>query len=285
MDKPLLVLQTDFNTSSGNVASMYGVIKQVDQTLGIYDLNHNIPPYNTMAASALLKMTMPFWPKGTIFVSAVSPDVCTGVRACVAKTFTGYYIATPDNGTLTYPAKYFGIDEARVIDEIINRYKGKETQPAFNGRDIFAYCAAKLASGITAYEGVGPAYPVSDIVLNPTGRTEIREGFAAGQVSSLIPNFGNLYTNIDTDEFERTCFSHGEYCRITITVGGRAAFDKNALFHKSFGYASVGEPILFIGSSGFMGLALNQGDLLKQYFTEEDLSVPCTEWGIVICKP
>ncbi len=62
--KPAVVLQTDFGISSGLAASMYGVIKQVDASLDIYDLNHNIPPYDTLAASALLRMTMPFWPKG-----------------------------------------------------------------------------------------------------------------------------------------------------------------------------------------------------------------------------
>lgn len=280
--KPSLVLQTDFSTASGLVASMYGVIKQMDPTLDIYDLNHNIPSYNTMAASAMLRMTMPFWPKDTIFVSVVDPGVGTPRRACIAKTTNGYYVATPDNGTLTYVKQYFGIDEVREIDEQTNRYKGTEKHHTFHGRDLFAYCAAKLAAGVITYEQVGPAYPVEEVVLHPVGRAVITPGRAEGEVSSLLPNFGNINTNIDTDEFENTGIRHGDYTRIVIKLRNRVAFDQRVLYHKSFGYAGVGDPVLFNGSSGFMGLALNQDNLLVKYFTEDDYAVPCTEWKITI---
>lgn len=282
MHKPSLVLQTDFSLSSGLVASMYGVIKQVDPALDIYDLNHHIPSYNTLAASAVLRMTMPFWPKGTIFVSVVDPGVGTERRACIAKTKTGSYVATPDNGTLTYIKLYFGIDEVREIDEQVNRYRGTEKHHTFHGRDLFSFCAAKLASGLITYEQVGPAYPVEDIVMHPVSMAEITAGRAEGEISSVLPNFGNINTNIDTDEFEKTGIQHGDFTRITIRRGERTVFDERVLYHKSFGYAGVGDPVLFNGSSGFMGLALNQENLLKKYFTEEDLTVPCMEWKVVI---
>ena len=34
----------------------------------------------------------------------------------------------------------------------------------FHGRDLFGYTAARLASGIIDFEGVGPEYPVEEIV-------------------------------------------------------------------------------------------------------------------------
>lgn len=284
MSKPAIVMQTDFSLSSGLVASMYGVVKQIDPELDIYDLNHNIPAYNTMAASAVLRMTMPFWPKGTVFVSVVDPGVGTDRRASIVKTSNGYYVATPDNGTLTYIKRYYGIDEAREIDERINRYKGTEKQSTFHGRDLFAFCAAKLASGQITYEQVGPSYPVSEVVMHPVGIAAVEPGLAMGEVSSLLPNFGNINTNIDTDEFEQTGIIHGDYCRVTIAVSGQTLFDERTLYHKSFGYAKMGDPILFNGSSGFMGLALNQGNLLQKYFGETELSTPCTEWKITIKK-
>ncbi len=261
---------------------MYGVIKQVDPRLEIYDLNHNIPVFDTLAASATLRMTMPFWPKWTIFVSVVDPGVGTERRSCIAKTSTGYYVVTPDNGTLTYMSIYFGIDEVRIIDESLHRYKGTEKHHTFHGRDVYAYCAAKLASGIITYEEVGPEYPVSEILIHPVGRAKVAPGRAEGEVSSLLPNFGNINTNIDTDEFEKTGISHGDTVRCVIAVNGSVKFDERMLFHKSFGYAKVGDPVLFNGSSGFMGLALNQDNLLKKYFSAEDFKTPRTEWKVVI---
>jgi len=34
----------------------------------------------------------------------------------------------------------------------------------FHGRDVFAYCGARLASGKISFPEVGPEYPVGDIV-------------------------------------------------------------------------------------------------------------------------
>ena len=39
---PDIVLQTDFGLTTGFVASMYGVIRMVDQSLDVFDLNHEI---------------------------------------------------------------------------------------------------------------------------------------------------------------------------------------------------------------------------------------------------
>jgi S-adenosylmethionine hydrolase len=112
---------------------------------------------------------MRFWPEGTIFISVIDPGVGTPRRACVAKTKDGYYIVTPDNGTLTHMKKWVGINEIREIDESINRLKGKDTEGTsiFHGRDLFGYCAARLASGIITYEQVGPEYDVKEIVEYP----------------------------------------------------------------------------------------------------------------------
>ena len=52
------------------------------------------------------------------------------------------------------------------IDETINRLKGKNTEDVsvFHGRDLFAYCGARLASGIITYEEDSVTYPVDEIV-------------------------------------------------------------------------------------------------------------------------
>ena len=97
--KPTVVLQTDFGNGGGGV--MAGVIRSVDPEVPVYDFDHFIEAFNTVAASASLSGAVPYWPSGTVFVSVVDPGVGTERRSCVAKLDNGSYIVTPDNGTLT----------------------------------------------------------------------------------------------------------------------------------------------------------------------------------------
>ena len=111
--KPILVFQTDFTYKEGAVCAMYGVVKSVDRELEIIDGTHEIPKFDTWSASYRLYQSMQFWPKGTIFVSVVDPGVGTKRRASVALTKDGYYVVTPDNGSLTHLKNYVGIQEVR----------------------------------------------------------------------------------------------------------------------------------------------------------------------------
>ena len=104
-DKPILVFQTDFTYAEGAVSSMYGVVKTVDRELEIFDGTHQIPQYDTWSASYRLYQSLQFWPEGTIYVSVVDPGVGTKRRACVAKVKGGYYVVSPDNGSLTHIKK------------------------------------------------------------------------------------------------------------------------------------------------------------------------------------
>ncbi len=125
MKKPCVAMQTDFGVVSG---AMIGVCKTIDPELEIFDISHNIPKFNVEKASSHLRGVLPFWPKGTVFVSVVDPGVGTPRRASVAKTSNGYYIVTPDNGSLTGVLQEFGIDEIREIDETVNRLKVPKKQ-------------------------------------------------------------------------------------------------------------------------------------------------------------
>ena len=112
-DKPILVFQTDFTYAEGAVSSMYGVVKSVDRELEIFDGTHYIPRYDAWSASYRLYQSLPFWPEGTIYVSVVDPGVGTPRRACVARTASGHYVVTPDNGALTHLVRHVGIVEVR----------------------------------------------------------------------------------------------------------------------------------------------------------------------------
>jgi S-adenosylmethionine hydrolase len=267
MIKPILVFQTDFTYREGAVCAMYGVVKNVDRELEIIDGTHLIPQYDTWSASFRLYQYMKFWPKGTIFVSVVDPGVGTSRKACVARTADGYYVVSPDNGSLTHIKNQPGIIEIREIDETINRLRdqGTEGTSVFHGRDLFSYCAAKLASGLISYEQVGPAYPIEDIIEHQISKPSVQGSKICGTLEIVDPNFGNVWTDIPLTLFEKVGFKLDEYFNVTINYNGEIAFKQKMLFAKSFGFAQKGEAMIYNNELMNIALAVSQGNFKAIY--------------------
>lgn len=265
--KPILVFQTDFTYKEGAVSSMYGVVKSVDRELEIFDGTHELPQFDTWSASYRLYQSLQFWPEGTIYVSVVDPGVGTKRRACVAKTVDGYYIVTPDNGALTHVKRMIGIEAVREIDETVNRLRGKGTEGVaiFHGRDLFGYTAAKLASGIIDFEGVGPEYPVEEIVEHEILEPIVEEGRISGIFEINDPNFGNLWTNIPLETFKKSGFEYGDYVNVVVKHEGKNLFEKKVLFHQSFGFAKKGDPMIYNNELMKIAMAVSQGSFCDDY--------------------
>jgi S-adenosylmethionine hydrolase len=265
--KPILVYQTDFTYKEGAVCAMYGVVKSVDRELEIIDGTHEIPKFDTWSASYRLYQSMKFWPEGTIFVSVVDPGVGTERRACVAKTADGYFIVTPDNGSLTHIRHFAGIEEVREIDETRNRLQGRDTEgvSVFHGRDLFSYCAAKLASGKITYEEVGPKYDLKLIVMHAILEPMISGGSAHGIFEINDPNFGNIWTNFSLKDFLGAGFKFGDRLNVTIRHDGQIVFSQKLLFEKSFGFAETGEPMIYNNELNRIGLAVNHGSFTEMF--------------------
>ncbi len=264
-EKPILVFQTDFTYLEGAVSSMYGVVKTVDRELEIMDGTHELPQYDTWSASYRLYQSLQFWPKGTIYVSVVDPGVGTQRRACVARTVDGYYVVSPDNGSLTHVKKFIGIAEVREIDESVNRLKSTRGTSVFHGRDLFGYTAARLASGIIDFEGVGPAYPVEEIVEHPITQPKIAQGKVEGIFEIDDPNFGNMWTDITLEEFGQAGFAYGDTLHTKVCHGDETVLERDILFEKTFGCVDVSEPIIYNNELMKVSLAVSQGSFRDKY--------------------
>jgi S-adenosylmethionine hydrolase len=265
--KKLLVFQTDFTYKEGAVAAMYGVVKSVDPDIEIITATHEIPQYDTWSASYRLYQYVDFWPKGTIFVSVVDPGVGTSRRACVAKTDNGYYIVTPDNGTLTHAKKCFGISEVRQIDESINRLHREDNGAVsvFHGRDLFGYCAARLASGIISYEEVGPAYDVSQIVCHEIHEPSVFEDRIEGMIEIKDPNFGNAWTNIPLNVFRDFGFHSGDMVHVQVYHEKELIFERQVPYYDSFGKAEDHSVMVYNNELNKMSIAEVVGNLCEDY--------------------
>ena len=265
--KPILVFQTDFTYKDSAVSSMYGVVKTVDRELEIIDGTHEIPQYDTWSASYRLYQSLTFWPEGTIYVSVVDPGVGTDRRPCVCLTKSGHYVVTPDNGSLTHIKEYIGIEMVREIDTSVNRLKGKQVEEVavFHGRDVFGYTAARLASGVIDYEGVGPEYPVSEIVTHNIIEAEVTDGHACGILEIDDPNFGNLWTNIPTPAFKEAGFNYGDEFNVCIKHNEDVVFEGRSSFVHTFGNVEKGTFLVYNNELMRVAMAISQGSLEKQY--------------------
>ena len=262
--QPILVLQSDFGTLDGAVAAMKGVAVGVSPDIHIYDLTHQIEPYNIWQGALRLAQTAEYWPAGTVFVSVVDPGVGTERKSIVLRTKSGHYFVTPDNGTLTFVAPRLGIDAVREIDEAVNRRKNSEKSFTFHGRDVYAFTAARLAAGVITFEQVGRALP-PEVVTIPHEAARFEGGVVYGNIQTDDGNYGNIWTNIDRATFDRLGASRGDTVRIQILKAGKEVLNLDVPYVATFGAVEVGKPLLYLNSLDSVSLAINQKNFAKEY--------------------
>ena len=260
-----LVFQSDFGLQDGAVSAMHGVAYSVNPELHLFDLAHEIDPYNVWDASYRLIQTVGYWPEGTVFVSVVDPGVGSARRSVVAKTSGGRYVVTPDNGTLTHLKQKFGIVALREIDESVNRLMGSSESYTFYGRDVYAYTGARLASSIIRFEDVGPELDPDSVVELPTIPPVENENSVSGTIDILDVRFGSLWTNVPREMFLRLGFEPGDRVEVEISNDTRLVYMYSICYARSFASVRVGEPLVYVNSLDCMAVAINQGNFSKAY--------------------
>ena len=257
--KNALLIQADF---AGLV--MTGVAYSVSKDLDVYNVRPLIPLYNIREASASMAYNAQTWPAGTVFVSVVDPGVGTDRKSVVLQTKTGLFFVSPDNGSLSGPAKQYGIEAVREIDETVNRIPGSEWSHTFHGRDVYSYTGARLAAGIISYAEVGPLLEAKVIMLEEMG-ARLEDGVLYGYVSGGTGRLGNISFSIDRHLFEEIDPAYGEIYDVVIRNIGEVAWEGSLPYAKSFGDVPLGDNLLFVNSSGSTSIAVNQGNFANKY--------------------
>jgi S-adenosyl-L-methionine hydrolase (adenosine-forming) len=261
---PTIVFMTDFGMANDAVAICKGVMWSISPQLRIVDLTHQVTPYSILDGARFLAGTSPYYPSSTVFVTVIDPGVGGTRKAVVVKSKRGQYFVLPDNGLITLVANRDGIEGAR---EITNRswMLGEAISSTFHGRDIFSPVGAHLAQGEDWTE-VGPELNVKNLVqLNiPIAKKE--EKGIAGEIIALDDPFGSLISNIEGKDFLSLGYARGD--KVTVTLGGKQMV---LPFVKTFSDVPIGEPLLYIDSRGYVGLAVNQRDFARTYSVKPPL--------------
>ncbi|MGN6398770.1 MAG: SAM hydrolase/SAM-dependent halogenase family protein [Mucilaginibacter sp.] len=260
----MVVYQTDFGLKDGAVSEMKGVAMTVSPDLKLFDLTHEIPAYNIWEAAYRLEQTVRYWPKGTVFVSVVDPGVGTSRKSVVLKTKSGHFIVTPDNGTLTLVAQSLGVAEVREINEAVNRRKDSQKSYTFHGRDVYSYTGARLAAGVISFEQVGPLLS-SKIVTIPYQHATLTGKTLKGDIPVLDVQYGNVWTNIPGDLFNKLRPEFGDMLHVIILDKGKQVYEGDMPYSQTFGEVAAGKPLAYLNSLLQLSFALNQGDFAKAH--------------------
>lgn len=272
----IVVFQSDFGLKDGAVSAMKGVANGVSTDLKLYDLTHEIPAYNIWEAAYRLEQTVPYWPKGTVFVSVVDPGVGTSRKSVVLKTNNGHFVVTPDNGTLTLIAASEGIAAIREINEAVNRRKDSQKSYTFHGRDVYAYTGARLASGAITFEEVGPLLP-SEVVKIPYQAAVLEGGKLKGNISVLDVQYGNIWTNISADLLNQLHPQYGDILQVTFFHNGKKVHQTAAPYSQTFGAVPEGKPLGYLNSLMQLSFALNMGNFAAAYHIGSG-----SEWSVEV---
>lgn len=271
-----IVFQTDFGLKDGAVSAMKGVAAGVSPDLKLYDLTHEIPAYNIWEAGYRLEQTVPYWPKGTVFVSVVDPGVGTNRKSVVVKLKSGHFIVTPDNGTLTLIAASLGIEEMREIDENFNRRNGSQQSYTFHGRDVYAYTAARLAAGIIGFEEVGK-HLNGEVIKIPYQDAQLTGQTIKGTISILDVQYGNIWTNISAELFNQLNLQYGKTLRVIIHKKNKKVYEGIMPYYNTFGSVAKGKPLAYMNSLMKLSLAVNQNSFARMHQISSG-----NEWSVEI---
>ncbi|WP_104744522.1 SAM hydrolase/SAM-dependent halogenase family protein [Helicobacter acinonychis] len=259
-----LILQTDFSLKDGAVSAMKGVAFSVDHNLKIFDLTHEIPPYNIWEGAYRLYQTASYWPEGSVFVSVVDPGVGTKRKSVVLKTKNNQYFVSPDNGTLTLVAQTLGIDSVREIDEKANRLKGSEKSYTFHGRDVYAYTGARLASRTITFEQVGPKLPTKVVELSYQ-KAKAAKGEVKGNIPILDIQYGNVWSNISDKLLNQAGIKLNDTLCVTIFKGSKKKYEGKMPYVASFGGVPEGQPLVYLNSLLNVSVALNMDNFAQKH--------------------
>ncbi|MBI2537081.1 MAG: SAM-dependent chlorinase/fluorinase [Gemmatimonadetes bacterium] len=230
--RPIVTLLTDFGLADSYVAEMKAAILSEGTDIRLVDISHQVPPGDIRAAQYLLGRAWGRFPVGTVHVVVVDPGVGSARRA-IAVHHQGHFFTGPDNGVLT-PV----LHDAEVVELRIPR----DASPTFQGRDVFAPAAARLAEG-ERLAGLGPSLSHPVRLPVPTPRRE--NGVVEGEVI-YVDRFGTLIANIP-----------GDWVRGAkgIEVAGKPV----GAPHRTFADVQSGAFVGFIGSDGLLEIAVRDG--------------------------
>jgi S-adenosylmethionine hydrolase len=252
----LITLTTDFGLQDSYVAMMKGVLLSIHPQARPIDYTHAIAPQNIAQAAYQIHTGYRYFPPGTVHLVVVDPGVGSERRAIALQTPEAFFVA-PDNGLLAliwYEAlERWGRAELVAVELTEQRFWRQPVSATFHGRDIFAPVAAQLAAGRSIHE---LGQPIEEIAL--IERLQAQRGRPGELLARIIhvDNFGNCITNVTLEDLRSAGLEEQPLIMI---------IDQQITgLCRTYADGQMGTPIALISSSGFLEVAVRNGNAAQQ---------------------
>jgi hypothetical protein len=221
------------------VAAVKGTILSQLSDAKIVDITHQIPPFDIFKTAFILKNCYKNFPKGSIHIIGVNPEISVDTPHLVVKHNEHFFIGA-DNGIFSLlfdeiPTDVYEINIKQDTDDL-----------TFPVKDIFTKVACHLARGGTPELVSRRKESVRQVI---TYQPVFDDKSIRGSVI-YIDGYGNLITNITQAMFKN--------------VGRGRAFSIHSrriqIFElsKKYGDVSEGDPLALFTSSGYLEIAMNR---------------------------
>lgn len=227
----MIVLFTDFGWNGPYVGQMKAVLHEKAPGMPVIDLMHDVPSFDTVAASYLLGALVKQFPSDTIFISVVDPGVGHPDRMPYMVQADSRWFIGPDNGLFNIVEK-----QAEEVQRYEILWRPEKLSSSFHGRDLFAPVAAALSQW--------------DMPENRV--LESRQVIAADDFYQVIytDHYGNAITGIQAGTLSKQ-----DKLRVE---------DQELSYAGTFSMVARGEAFWYINSNELVEIAVNQGSAKEQ---------------------
>lgn len=249
MSNAIITLTTDYGTDDHLVGTVKGVILKINPEVTIVDITHHVTPFDLLDGALAIGAAYAYFPPKTIHVVIVDPGVGTERRPLLVSGQNHYFIA-PDNGVLSLVYER----EQNVVVRHANaeHYYLQPLSKTFHGRDVFGPVAAWLSKG---WQTASMGEEIQDYKKMALPKPKPGEAGVKGLVMKIDP-FGNLVTNFRAEDLSPEAQNGSG---LKMQVGTQAV----SRLVDTFARGNAGEPIAYIGSSGYLEIAINKGNAAR----------------------
>lgn len=249
MANPIITLTTDYGTGDHLVGVLKGVILKVNPDVTIVDITHEVAPFDLLDGALAISSAYSYFPPRSIHVVIVDPGVGTERRPLLVSGQNQYFIA-PDNGVLS---GVFEKEQNFLVRHLTSEhYFLQPVSRTFHGRDVFAPVAGWLSKH---WQPGSMGEEITDFKRFALPKPKEADGGLKGVVLK-VDSFGNLMTNFRAEDLPSEASEKGA---VKLQVGAHPV----SRLVPTFASGNAGEAVAFVGSSGYVEIAVNKGSASK----------------------
>lgn len=257
---------SDFGTADEFVGVVHSVIRSIAPNVGVVDVSHGIPKFDTRAGGLALARAANYLCPGVV-VAVVDPGVGTDRRPVALEVGDGMSILVgPDNGLLAPAVGMVGgatrAVEIRNPDFLLPAAGGS----TFDGRDVFAPAAAHLCLGVPMTD-LGPEIDPASLMPGVLPISRFQPGADGDELVCevlWVDHFGNCQLNVDPLEI----LTLGSEVIVSINDD-----DRVGLRAEAFDEIPTGRVGLVVDSSGLLSLAVSRGSAAAELELGEGIEI------------